>query len=314
MLYGKYDLSVTFLTDAFLPPYKGSTFRGIFGHALKRVTCALKHQDCNDCILRVKCVYPFVFGTSFSEKDDSPDKRIAAPPHPYVIDVDDCTNTLFKKGGRLVFTLKLFGRASEFLPYFVYAFDHIGSLGIGRSKNGQKGTFTLDSVMCNGRCIYTAQEKKLLDTRPAIDLSLQPASTDDEALRLIGITFKTPLRIKYRNSLVRDLPFHVLIRAMLRRVSSLSKYHGSGEPALDYRGLIERAENVDMKKSGLRWSDWRRYSNRQETEMLMGGLVGDILYEGKIGEYLPLIRFCQEVNVGKQTSFGLGRFEISELS
>jgi hypothetical protein len=314
MLYGKYDLSVTFQTEALLPPYKGSTFRGIFGHALKRVTCALKHQECGDCILRVKCVYPFVFETAFAGNGDNADKRIAAPPHPYVIDVADCENTHFKTGENLVFTLKLFGRANEFLPYFVYAFDHIGTLGIGRSQGGQKGTFVLDSVMSGGRRIYSSQEKKLLDAQSASDLSLQPASPEDLEQRLVGITFKTPLRLKYRNSFECDLPFHVLIRALLRRISSLKKYHGTGEPDLDYRGLVERAYDVAVKKSGLRWYDWRRYSNRQETDMLMGGLVGKILYEGEVGEYLPLIRFCEEVNVGKQTSFGLGRFEVSDLS
>lgn len=314
MLYGKYLFTVTFQSEALLPPYKGSTFRGVFGHALKRVTCALKHQDCRECILREKCVYPFVFETGLSVKDESADKRIAAPPHPYVIDVADCERTRFKQGDGLAFTLKLFGRANDFLPYFVYAFDHIGSLGIGRSQGGQKGTFRLDSVMSGGRRIYSAQDQKLLDAQPAVDLPLRQVTREDLAQRLVGITFVTPLRLKYRNSFECDLAFHVLIRAMLRRVSSLNKYHGSGEPDLDYRGLVERAHDVAVKKSGLRWFDWRRYSNRQETDMLMGGLVGEILYEGDIGEYLPLIRFCEEVNVGKQTSFGLGKLVVSNLS
>ncbi len=76
MLYGKYSFTVTFNSDAILPPYKGSTFRGVFGHALKRVTCALKRQSCDDCMLRSKCVYPFVFETVPHEKAD---RRIAAP-------------------------------------------------------------------------------------------------------------------------------------------------------------------------------------------------------------------------------------------
>ena len=43
--------------------------------------------------------------------------------------------------------------------------------------------------------------------------------------------------------------------------------------------------------------------------MLMGGMVGSVIYEGKIGEYLPLIDFCSEVHLGKQTSFGLGKIK-----
>ncbi|MBI5601970.1 MAG: hypothetical protein HY879_01300, partial [Deltaproteobacteria bacterium] len=38
-----------------LPAYKGSTLRGGFGHAFKRVVCALRNQDCPDCLLKEKC-------------------------------------------------------------------------------------------------------------------------------------------------------------------------------------------------------------------------------------------------------------------
>ncbi len=52
MLYGNYRFHCRFDAAAELPPYKGSTFRGVFGHALKRVVCALKRQECPACILR----------------------------------------------------------------------------------------------------------------------------------------------------------------------------------------------------------------------------------------------------------------------
>lgn len=311
MLYGKYLFNVTFQSDTILPPYKGSTFRGVFGHALKRATCALKRQACDDCMLRPKCVYPFVFETIPNERSD---RRIAAPPHPYVLDVADTEKSRYRQGDSLSFTLKLFGRANEFLPYFIYAFDHIGTLGIGRSREGKRGLFLLDSVTCGDRVIYSARDKRLMDCRPAGNLILQPASPDDRERGRVGIRFLTPLRLKFQNSLECELPFHVLIRAALRRVSSLMEYHGSGEPVLDYRGLVERALGVTVLHSNLRWYDWRRYSNRQESEMLMGGLLGEIQYEGSIGEFLPLLRFCEEVNLGKQTSFGLGRFMLSSLT
>ena len=42
MLYGKYRFSCRLENDAVLPFYKGSTFRGVFGIALKKVVCAGK--------------------------------------------------------------------------------------------------------------------------------------------------------------------------------------------------------------------------------------------------------------------------------
>ncbi|MGC8603673.1 MAG: hypothetical protein ACP5VS_08310 [Desulfomonilaceae bacterium] len=57
MLFGKYDFNCLFNSEAELPPYKGSTFRGAFGVALKKVTCALKLRDCPGCPLVDRIVY-----------------------------------------------------------------------------------------------------------------------------------------------------------------------------------------------------------------------------------------------------------------
>jgi hypothetical protein len=47
--------------------------------------------------------------------------------------------------------------------------------------------------------------------------------------------------------------------------------------------------------------------------MLMGGMIGSIIYEGKIDEYMPLIDFCSKVHLGKQTAFGLGKIKAERI-
>ena len=94
---------------------------------------------------------------------------------------------------------------------------------------------------------------------------------------------------------------------MLRRMSSLFNVWGDGEPVLDYKGLVERAGAVRIHHNALRWFDWRRYSNRRERKMFMGGLMGSVAYEGNLDEYLPLVAFSEKVHLGKNTSFGLGK-------
>jgi CRISPR/Cas system endoribonuclease Cas6 (RAMP superfamily) len=69
---------------------------------------------------------------------------------------------------------------------------------------------------------------------------------------------------------------------------------------------------VETEESTLQWFDWKRYSNRQEMEMLMGGLVGGISYTGALTEFCPLLRLGEVVHVGKQTTFGLGKIEVKE--
>ncbi|HPD60522.1 MAG TPA: CRISPR system precrRNA processing endoribonuclease RAMP protein Cas6 [Thermodesulfobacteriota bacterium] len=311
MLFGNYFFSCIFEADAILPPYKGSTFRGVFGHALKKVVCALKKQGCVDCLLRPKCLYAFVFETPGLESQSMGKKRVAAPPHPYVIEPSESSKTHYRPGDSFEFNLLLFGKANDYLPYFIYAFDQIGKLGLGKRINGIRGTFRLKGVSAERQVIYSDEDKKIKgDYRPE-DLSREIffLPKKNSALNL-KITLKTPLRLKFHNQLEASLPFHILTRAMLRRISSLFNYYDQGEPPLDYKGLVKKAQSVKVKDSSLSWYDWRRYSNKQDQSMLMGGMLGSVTYEGDLSEFIPLVKFCEKVHLGKQTSFGLGKIEM----
>ena len=309
MLFGNYLFTCDFRDDAILPEYKGSTFRGVFGHALKRVVCALKRQDCRDCLLRSQCIYVFIF------KPPPPAGKSAAssatPLHPYVIEPTADIRTQYKKGDSFDFHLLLFGRANDYLPYFIYAFDQIGQGGIGRKIDGKRPSFSLASVFAKGVPVYSNETGKI-NAGDYTERLPVTAATQDSATEVghLGVHLLSPLRVKYENHLQADLPFHILVRAALRRISSLCIAFGGGEPDLDYRGLVARAYDVQTTVSDLRRFDWKRYSNRQDQSMLMGGITGQATYEGDLGEYLPVLRFCEKTHLGKQTTFGLGKILV----
>lgn len=308
MLFGHYTFSNILLDPALLPPYKGSTFRGAFGMALKRVVCAVKNKQCDACMLFSRCVYARVFENCAV---DAPSARMASAPHPYVIEPALETKARYAEGDSFNFGLLLFGEFNELLPYFIYAFEVMGESGIGKQiKDRQRSRFRLDSVTVDKTAIYDPQEKKIRKTVAASEVLLEAPPETSQEIELI-ISFKTPLRLKFENHLKADLPFHLLVRAMLRRISSLFNTFGNGEPKLDYRGLIARASDVKTVASTLRWFDWERYSSRQDQAMLMGGIVGSVTYRGKLAEFLPLIALTEKFHIGKQTSFGLGHFQQS---
>lgn len=311
MKYGRYKFTCVFGNDAILPAYKGSTLRGVFGHALKKVVCALKKQDCADCLLAERCIYPTIFEIPAKPEETTGRKRIAHPPHPYVIEPPPDNKTRYLKGDTLDFSLILFGAACDNLAYFIYAFEQIGSNGIGKRIDGKSGTFSLQEVRAESGIVYNRSDRKICKPSKTPEITAAMFSEGIVAgLFNIELALVTPLRLKYQNDLKADLPFDVLTRAMLRRISSLFEHHGEVEPALDYRGLVARAKDVAVKESRIAWYDWRRYSNRQEQAMMMGGMVGKITYKDVPGEYLPLLRFCELAHLGKATTFGLGKIRV----
>jgi hypothetical protein len=308
VLFGTYNFQLLLESEALLPPFKGSTFRGVFGVALKKVVCALKRQECDTCLLRERCIYSTIFEIPTGESI----KGTPSPAHPFIIEPPLTRKAHFQSGEGLDFNLILLGRSHENLPYFVYAIEQMGRIGIGQRINGKRSQFQLRRISFGEQVIYDSEDKRLLAPRPdhlVLEefINLNPERTIKE----ITLNLLTPLRLKFDNRLQAELPFHVLIRAALRRIALLNNQFGDGEPGLDYKGLVARAEKVETKKSILQWFDWKRYSNRQEQSMLMGGMIGEITYEGELTEFMPLLQYCEKVHLGKATTFGLGRISIS---
>jgi hypothetical protein len=103
----------------------------------------------------------------------------------------------------------------------------------------------------------------------------------------------------------------VLVKALLGRVSSLSYFHCGQRWEVDFRGLIDRAaDRVRTAEVGSGWADWSRFSGRQQQRVEMGGLAGQVTYEGDLRDYLPLLALGELVHVGKGTVFGNGKYRI----
>ncbi len=298
----RFELTLAASNELHLPMYLGSTLRGGFGTAFKRVVCALRDRLCHECILKGKCVYSYVFetpppaGTTVMRKYES-------SPHPFIIEPPQITHHEYKAGDTLTLNLILIGRAIDYLPYFIYTFEEFGRIGIGKGR----GQFELQDVSCEGKTIYDSKTKILT----SFDyLTLDSGAEITRSLQSLTLNFLTPCRIVYNGYLTKDLQFHIFIRNLLRRIALLSYFHsGCDTSQIDFKGIIEQARQIRLAHDHLQWYDWERYSARQETRMKMGGFVGKITFEGDITPFMPLIKAGDVLHVGKGTSFGLGRYE-----
>jgi CRISPR-associated endoribonuclease Cas6 len=310
--FSQFNFEMSAVDELHLPEYKGSTLRGAFGHAFKKVVCTLRTKECRECILKERCVYSYVFETP-PTADTTMMRKYPAAPHPFVIlpPVED--TRVYRKGENFAFILTLIGKATEYIPYFIYTFNELGNMGIGkvRGKYELKRICTFNNGS-NDECTEVYRGDGTIQKAAYQVINWEEVADSVKGLNKHEITlmFKTPTRIKYQEDLVLDLEFHILIRSLLRRISALSYFHCGGELNVDFRGIIHDAEKVETKKRSLAWQDWERYSNRQETKMKMGGFVGEITFQGDLEQFLPFITLGEYIHVGKGTSFGLGKYKI----
>ncbi len=309
--YQKFNFSIKAIDQLYLPDYKGSTFRGAFGNAFRKIVCALRRNDCLDCILKTKCIYAYVFETSPSEGAGLMGmNKYLKIPHPFIIEPPEEAQRIYNPEDNLSFNLILIGRAASFLPYFIYTFDELGSMGIGKKK----GKYRLLRVDNEEKTVYYSQDKLIRENETKKleipeDINFQEYKNSNHEEKLI-LRLLTPVRISYGRDLAVKLEFHILIRALLRRLCLLNYFHSEmKEPTWNHKEIIVEAEKVSIESDHLKWHDWERYSSRQAVRMKLGGLVGDVKYRGNIEPFIPILKAGEILHVGKGTSFGLGKYQ-----
>jgi len=290
-----------------LPYFKGSGFRGAFGNVFRKIACALKRSDCENCMLKNSCVYAYVFETP------PPTNRYIlnmgkykSIPHPFVIEPPLTNGRVFTKDDILQFSVIAIGRAIDYLPYFVYTFIECGKVGLGKGR----GKYKLIEVNQEDTKLYKKDEQTI--KRPSVQqINIETETESNPELQELTLKLITPLRIKHQRDLVTKLEFFILIKSLLLRLNLLNFYHCNGDmEEFDYKKLISLATNVKIIKEDTHWWDWERYSTRQNTRMKMGGLLGEITYTGDLKPFLSLIKAGEILHTGKNTSFGLGKYKI----
>lgn len=301
-------------SELVLPGYKGGAFRGGFGYVFRSIVCPRHETDCIHSRLGRPCVYSEVFETPVPPQS-AVMRKYPRVPHPFVLTPPLGRRSHLRVGDAPQLELVLIGRAIPWLAYFICTLEELGRRGVGpeRSHYGVERVESFcganGSELAHPSLVYDGIERQV-KAMPTItrwgDLSAGQQDCQGVTLR-----FLTPARIVAGGELANQLPFVTLFRTMLRRLALLAYFHcGQAADVAAMRELIQAAESVRMKESSLRWLDWRRYSTRQKTDMKLGGLIGQITYEGELGRFVPYLRAGEAVHVGKGTSFGLGKYAL----
>ncbi len=289
-----------------LPPYVGSTLRGAFGNSLKRVCCVARQKECAECIFKSSCVYVYIFETSLA-LIPSKGKRINNIPHPFVFDIKMSEKPFtLKKDMSWSFGMTLFGRATGYVPYVIAALENMGAAGVGKGR----GKFKLYQVELlnadsSGDVLYHNGSVRLLEKFPTAEDFTKNCPVNTSC---VTVDFVTPLRMKIKGKLVDVPEFHLIVSSIIRRIEAMYMVHSGTEVSIPYPSLVKKAREIKIREKITHWYDWKRYSHRQRGRMKLGGIVGSVTYEGDITPFNPYLAIGSLLHIGKNTSFGLGKY------
>jgi hypothetical protein len=147
---------------------------------------------------------------------------------------------------------------------------------------------------------------------PLVKLAPPIAFHFDEAPRAVAratVRFVTPTELKSGGELAPRPEFGVLFRRLRDRISALCALYGEGPLKIDFRAMGDRAAQVRMTRCDLRRTDVDRVSSRTGQRHSLGGFVGEVEYEGDLGQFMCYLRLGHWVGVGRQTVWGKGDME-----
>lgn len=302
----RYRFHFKALTPVRFPEWSGSMLRGAFGHALRRIACMTRQRDCAGCPLLATCPYPAIFAPPPVANSLH---RLTQTPAPYVIEPAVWGERRIEAGDGWHFDLVLFGRALGELPLIALAWRQAAQSGLGPG-DGRSDLESIDWLLPNGtrETVLAGPQERLQDHSPFI-----PDCTPTRCRRLT-LRFSTPLRLQDNGRAVPParLTADRLLMAAVRRASLICECHGTGAPHWDYTALADLARQVGSTKA-LTWQDWTRRSSRQQQTMQLGGVIGSWTLEGDLTPFLPALRIGEWLHVGKETVFGLGRYDLQDI-
>lgn len=276
-------------------------FRSIIGNELRQLSCIFKAGSCEKCDLRFQCAYSVIFESPIS-KDNPFLKGRNYASHPFIISIDNNEKNPLDE---ILLNITLIGKAIDYFPYLFYAISKGGETGIGRERI----KYTVESVKNKNREILKNGQ---LDMSISRKEWIAGTNSGKGAKKKYLIEFISPLRFKKNGKYVDKISYGDILKSLRRRVEILSGMYGESSPVPE----INEIKDVDEKLvlSDIRWVENKRWSGRQKTTMLLGGIKGTIELSGSFTPFeRSLLEAGELFHLGKNAGFGLGRIKVREL-
>lgn len=281
----------------------GNILRGALGTIFRKIACVPDCPGVKTCELRRGCAYARVFEPG-QQKGEGP-SGLADWPRPFVFRSAALDGRTVQAGEEFGFLLNVFEKSGESLPYFVRSFAELAREGLGPGR----GRAELLSVDLPEECLFDGHS-----VNARVDPLRIPLGGEGNAISHLRIRFVTPAEFKARGELSPQPEFGVLFGRARDRVSTLRALYGDGPLVLDFRAMGERARQIRITRCDLREVSVERRSSRTAQVHPLGGMLGEVEYEGDLAEFVPLLRAAEYTGVGRQTVWGKGEIRLECLT
>ncbi len=296
--YIKLYFTVSFIEDTRLPQNKLSAIRGGIGEMLLRENC-IRDRRCEQCDFRDECIVQRTMYTHFKEK---PSYVTTGDSVGYVLECEDYQE-YFQTGDQLKFAMLLFGKNIVYFSQYVRAVYALGIQGLGKYrarfqlysvKNSDQ-----ENILINNNIYMEKYKIRFLDGY--VEEKLNTCETEFRQ-----IVFVTPLTVKYRGEFLHEFRMEAILAGIRRRIYMLDCF----EEIQNELWMQCELPYIEIVKQKAFLKHVNRYSSRKNSKMTLRGLIGTIDLKDVREEAKILLLVGELIHVGKNTSFGFGRYRI----
>ena len=287
--YIKLHFKLRITEDTDLPVQKASALRGGMGEMLLRINC-IRDRNCESCEFEPECIVRRVM---YSQMRIRPSFMTSGDSVGYVVNCENYEEH-FREGETLDFDLLLFGRMAVYFGQILHAFQYLGYFGLGKHHSH----FQIAQVTNSTR-------EKIMARLNLMSIGDYVAYRKKDFVNAEKLVFHTPLALKEQGEFLKEFDISAIIRAIERRLYMLNCYEGIETERKDYSGHFpvqtsQRSKNFSVQ----------RYSNRHEQKIRLDGICGDLNIENVEEEIQELLLAGELIHIGKNTSFGFGRYSV----
>lgn len=299
--YVKIKYTVVLTDDCTLPKYKASMLRGGIGEMLLRANC-IRDRNCESCDFEEECI---VQRTMYSKFKQRPEFVSNGESVGYILECESLKQS-FQAGDTFSFYLILFGKTIVYFSQYLNAIYALGNFGVGKDN----AHFQIVSVQNSyGKHILNDHdvfmENYIVET---VSDYVEKRMATTGLKRETVIRFCSPVSIKYNGQNLEEFHATALFRSLVRRIYMLDCFEEMEGDGPDIRTMeLPVITCQECYKETV-----PRFSNRKQQKIYLHGIKGRLTMEGINEECFRLLLAGEILHIGKNTSFGFGRYVVEE--